>query len=95
MSNMCHTAASGERMCCCIVSSYIIYGVNIFISPRVRKRGFTHAKRAEIRIFTPRDIKFRIVMYYCMLNCKLLCVRLVLYHFICYHLIRYHLICYI
>ena len=31
------------------------------------KCGFTHASRAEIRIFTPRDIKFRtiLVMYYC------------------------------
>ena len=30
----------------------------IYITPCV-KCGFTHASRAEIRIFTPRDIKFR------------------------------------
>ena len=37
-----------------------------FISLRVRKCGFTDASRAKIRIFTPRDIKFRtiLVMYY-------------------------------
>ena len=33
-----------------------------FISLRVRKYGFTHASRAEIRIFTPRDIKFRTIL---------------------------------
>ena len=33
-----------------------------FISLRVRKCGFTHASRAEIRIFTPRDIKFRTIL---------------------------------
>ena len=31
----------------------------MYISLRVRKCGFTHASRAEIRIFTPRDIKFQ------------------------------------
>ena len=35
---------------------------NIFISLRVRKCGFTHASRAEIRVFTPRDIKFRTIL---------------------------------
>ena len=35
---------------------------SIFISLRVRKGGFTHASRAEIRIFTPRDIKFRTIL---------------------------------
>ena len=34
----------------------------IFISLRVRKCGFTHASRAEIRIFTPRDIKSRTIL---------------------------------
>ena len=33
-----------------------------FISFRVRKCGFTHASRAEIRIFTPHDIKFRTIL---------------------------------
>ena len=33
-----------------------------FIALRVRKCGFTHASRAEIRIFTPRDIKFRTIL---------------------------------
>ena len=33
-----------------------------FISLRVRKCGFTHASRAEIRVFTPRDIKFRTIL---------------------------------
>ena len=33
----------------------------MFISLRVRKCGFTYASRAEIRIFTPRDIKFRTI----------------------------------
>ena len=33
-----------------------------FISLRVRKCGFTHASRAEICIFTPRDIKFRTIL---------------------------------
>ena len=33
-----------------------------FISLRVRKCGFTHVSRAEIRIFTPRDIKFRTIL---------------------------------
>ena len=28
----------------------------------MRKCGFTHASRAEIRIFTPRDIKFRTIL---------------------------------
>ena len=36
--------------------------VKFFISLRVRKCGFTHASRAEIRIFTPRDIKFRTIL---------------------------------
>ena len=40
------------------IQSYNIY----FISLRVRKCGFTHASRAEIRIFTPRDIKFRTIL---------------------------------
>ena len=35
---------------------------NTFISLRVRKCGFTHASRAEISIFTPRDIKFRTIL---------------------------------
>ena len=38
-----------------------------FISLWVRKCGFTHDSRAEIRIFTPRDIKFRtIFVMYCL-----------------------------
>ena len=37
-------------------------GIIAFISLRVRKCGFTHASRAEIRIFTPRDIKFRTIL---------------------------------
>ena len=37
-------------------------GVYYFISLQVRKCGFTHASRAEIRIFTPRDIKFRTIL---------------------------------
>ena len=40
---------------CCVL-------VNSFISLRVRKCGFTPASRAEIRIFTPRDIKFRTIL---------------------------------
>ena len=36
--------------------------VRCFISLRVWKCGFTHASRAEIRIFTPRDIKFRTIL---------------------------------
>ena len=36
--------------------------VKVFISLRVRKCGFTHASHAEIRIFTPRDIKFRTIL---------------------------------
>ena len=36
--------------------------VTNFISLRVRKCGFTHASLAEIRIFTPRDIKFRTIL---------------------------------
>ena len=35
---------------------------NMFISLRVCKCGFTHASRAEVRIFTPRDIKFRTIL---------------------------------
>ena len=42
-----------------IMSSQIL---NYFISLRVRKCGFTHALRAKIRIFTPRDIKFRTIL---------------------------------
>ena len=34
----------------------------IFISLRSRKCGFTHASRAEIRVFTPHDIKFRTIL---------------------------------
>ena len=34
----------------------------IFISLRVWKCGLTHASRAEILIFTPRDIKFRTIL---------------------------------
>ena len=40
--------------CCVLVNSF-------YITPCV-KCGFTHASRAEIRIFTPRDIKFRIIL---------------------------------
>ena len=36
-------------------------GNYLYITPCV-KCGFTHASRAEIRIFTPRDIKFRTIL---------------------------------
>ena len=36
--------------------------ISYFISLRVWKCGLTHASRAEIRIFTPRDIKFRTIL---------------------------------
>ena len=61
-----------------------------FITPCVQC-GFTHASRAEIRIFTPRDIKFhtilmrktfhrtRIVMYYFKMPCARLDFRSICY----------------
>ena len=38
------------------------YRIINFILLRVRKCGFTHVSRAEIRIFIPRDIKFRTIL---------------------------------
>ena len=36
--------------------------INIFYITPCVKCGFTHATRAEIRIFTPRNIKFRTIL---------------------------------
>ena len=46
----------------CSTRKAVTLKIKYFISLRVRKCGLTHASRAEIRIFTPRDIKFRTIL---------------------------------